>query len=204
MSSLSLSGVFIEELMYYYIFPAPTFAFLRLFRVCRVLHAIPLTRRIRKLLLAFVKSVPALFNLAFVLFLVMAIFSLIGQFNFAYVKKEAEIDDLFNFETFWSSLICMFMTSSTARWSGLLLPIMSTPPDCDPFDGDCGSPALGVAFFTAYIVLSFLLLIQLYITVVMVIINSEDAEALCDNDLQNFCKTWMKFDPDGTQLIPYR
>lgn len=186
--------------------------FLRLFRICRVLHAVPLTRGIRKVLLAFVKSVPALFNIAFVLLLVMAVFSLIGMFNFAYVRKEALMDDMFNFETFGSSMICLFMTSTTSAWGDLLQPIMNRSPDCNPFAehpgtnlvGDCGNPILGVAFSTSYIILSFLLLIQLYITVVMEIINSEDTEALCDGDLQNFCKTWMTFDPDGTQLIPYR
>lgn len=212
MCSLSLSGLFLFDIMWYYFWPAPIVGILRLFRICRVLHVIPLTRRLRKVLLAFVKSVPALFNIAFVLLLVMVIFSLIGMFNFAYVKKGAGIDDLFNFETFYSSMICLFMTSTTTEWSSLLLPIMNKPPDCDPFVehpgtdvvGDCSSPMLGIVFFTTYISLSFLLLIQLYITVVMEIINSEDAEALCDNDLQNFCTTWMKFDPDGTQLIPYR
>ncbi|CAG05621.1 unnamed protein product, partial [Tetraodon nigroviridis] len=188
-----------------------TLAFLRLFRVCRVLHVIPVTRRIRKVLLAFLKSVPALFNIAFVLLVVMVVFSLIGMFNFAYVKKAALIDDVFNFETFCSSMICLFMTSTSAGWGSLLRPFMNSPPDCDPFAehpgsdvvGDCSTPIAGVAFFASYIILSFLLLIQLYITVVMEIINSEDTETLCDDDLQNFCKTWMTFDPDDTQLIPY-
>lgn len=185
---------------------------LRLGRIGRILHVIPWTRRIRKLLLAFVKSIPALFNIAFVLFLTMVIFSLIGMFNFAYVKKEVEISDLFNFETFWSSLICLFMTSTTTAWDGLLLPIMNKPPYCDPlaehpgFDvtGDCSSPILGITFFITYVLLSFLLLIQLYVAVVLEIINSKDTEGLSDHDLQEFCKTWKKFDPDGTQLIPYR
>lgn len=209
--SLSLPGLFIGDLLWLYFWPPSIFVYLRLFRLCRVLHVFPVTRSLRKVLLALVKSVPALFNIAFVLLLVTAVFSLIGMFNFAYVKGGA-IDDLFNFETFCSGVVCLFMTSTTAEWGGLLLPILRRPPDCDPFVeepgtgavGDCSSPTLGVAFFAAYIFLTFLLLVQLYITVVMEIINSEDTEELCDDDLENFCATWMKFDPDGTQLIPYR
>lgn len=204
--------MFVHDLVDKYFLPTYAFGLLRLGRIWRILNVIPWTRRIRKLLLAFAKSIPALFNIAFVLFLTMVIFSLIGMFNFAYVKKEAAITDLFNFETFWSSLICLFMTSTTTAWDGLLLPIMNKPPSCDPlvehpgFDvtGDCSSPILGIAFFTTYILLSFLLLIQLYIAVVLEIINSEDTEGLDDYDLQEFFKTWKKFDPDGTQLIPYR
>lgn len=212
MSFLSLSGVFIFELMWVYFFHPSNLAFLRLFRICRVLHVVPFTRRIRRLLLAFVKSVPALLNISFVLLVVMIIFSLIGMFNFAYVKKEAAINDLVNFETFCNSMVCLFITSTTADWAGLLQPIMSNPPDCDPFVehpdtfvvGDCGNPTLGIVFFTTYISLSSLILILLYITAIMEIIDSGDTEALCDNDLQNFCKTWMKFDPEDTHLIPYR
>lgn len=185
---------------------------LRLFRITRVLHFIPWTRRIRKLLLAFVKSVPALFNIAFVLLLTMVVFSLIAMFNFAYIQKDSVILDHFNFETFWSSMICMFMISTTTAWQDMLLPIMQVPPSCDPFAenpgtdtiGNCSSPILGVAFFTTYLVLTFLILIQLYLTVALEIINSEDTQGLCDIDLQSFCKTWNRFDPDGTELIPYR
>lgn len=192
---------------------APTlFLLLRLFRITRVLHFIPWTRRIRKLLMAFGKSLPALFNIAFIHLLTTVVFSLIGMFNFAYVKKEFSIDDLFNFETFCSSFICMFMTSTTTAWDGMLLPIMSTPPSCDPLAehpgsdiiGDCSSPMLGVAFFTTYILLTFLLLIQLYLSVALEILNAKDTEGLSDVDLQRFCNTWKRFDPDGTDLIPYR
>lgn len=192
---------------------APTlFLVLRLFRITRVLHFIPWTRRIRKLLMAFVKSLPALFNIAFIFLLTMVVYSLIGMFNFAYVKKESGIDDLFNFETFCSSFICMFMTSTTTGWDGMLMPIMNTPPFCDAFAehpgsdviGDCSSPILGIAFFSTYLLLTFLLLIQLYITVAMEIVNSQDTEGLSDIDLQRFCNTWKRFDPDGTDLIPYR
>lgn len=162
--------------------------------------------------MAFVKSLPALLNIAFVLFLTMVVYSLIGMFNFAYVKKDFEIDDFFNFKTFCSSFICMFMTSTTTVWDGLLLPIMNRPPSCDPFaehpgsdvTGDCSSPILGIVFFSTYLLLTFLLLIQLYITVALEIINSEDTEGLSDIDLQRFCNTWKRFDPDGTDLIPYR
>lgn len=211
MSCLSLPALFIAELLWYFFSPT-IFLLLRLFRITRVLHFLPWTRRVRKLLLAFLKSLPALFNIAFVLVLTMVVYSLIGMFNFAYVKKEFAIDDFFNFETFCSSFICMFLTSTTTGWDGLLIPIMTSPPACDPAAqhpgsdvvGECSSPVLGVAFFISYLLLTFLLLIQLYITVAMEIINSQDTEGLSDIDLQRFCNSWKRFDPEGTDLIPYR
>ena len=181
-------------------------------RIGRILHLFRFTRGIRTLLLAFVKSLPALFNISFVLLTVILIFSITGMFSFGHVKKEAVIDDMFNFETFWSSLICMFMVSPSSGWSGLLHPIMNTPPDCDPLAenpgttavGDCGSPVLGLIFFSSFVFLSFLLVMHLYIAVILGTFNSEDTEELIDEDLNHFYKTWRKFDQDSTQFIPYR
>lgn len=210
------SGMFITDLMEKYFInrymTTSVIPILRLARIGRILYVIRCARGIRKLLLAFMTSLPALFNIGLVLLLLMVTFSIFGMFNFAYVKKEVSIDDMFNFETFWNSMICLFMTSTSAGWGGLLLPIMNTPPDCDSqaenpgmtVVGDCGSPILGIVFFTTYICLSFLLVVHLYIVVVLEAFNSEDTEALSDDDLQKFYKTWKKFDPDASQFIPYR
>lgn len=204
--------MFFADLMEKYFVSSTVFPILRLARIGRILYVIRCARGIRKLLLAFVTSLPALFNIVLVLLLIMVTFSIFGMFNFAYVKKGVLIDDMFNFETFGSSMICLFMTGTSTGWGGLLLPIMNTPPDCDPHTenpgmtvlGDCGSPVLGIVFFTTYIILSFLLVAHLYIVVVLEIFNSEDTEALSDDDLQKFYKTWKKFDPDASQFIPYR
>lgn len=210
--SLSFSGLFIYDIILTYYGPTSIFLLLRLFRIGRILHFIPWTRGIRKLILAFVKSIPALFNISIVLFLLMIVYSMFGMFNFANVKKEFMIDDMFNFETFWNSMICLFMTSTSSAWTNLLMPIMNTPPDCDPYAenpgtgaiGECSSPVLGVIFFITYVPLAFLLIIHLYITVVLEIFNSEDPEGLCDDDLQTFFEIWKTFDPEDTQFIPYR
>ena len=122
------------------------------------------------------------------------------------------ISDMFNFETFWNSMICVFMISTTSGWGGMLYPMMNNPPDCDPYaehpgfmvKGDCGNPTLGIVFFFTFSSLSYLLVVYLYLTVVLETLNSEDMEMLSDDDLQRFYKTWSKFDPDASQFIPYR
>ncbi len=194
-----------------YFFPLSLLSVLRLVRIGRILHLIRCARGIRKLLLAFMMSLPALFNIGLLLFLIMFTFSIFGMFNFAYVEKQAMIDDMFNFETFGNSLICLFMITTSAGWAGLLSPIMNRPPDCDNIEnpgltvkGNCGSPAIGSIFFITYIVLSFLLVVHLYIAVILETFNSEDTEPLCNEDLERFYKTWRKFDPDASQSIQYR
>ncbi|KAE8295944.1 Sodium channel protein type 4 subunit alpha B Voltage-gated sodium channel subunit alpha Nav1.4b [Larimichthys crocea] len=205
---VSIIGLFIEDLLYYYFVSLAVFSVFRLVRIGRVLHLIHCARGIRKLFLSFMMSLPALFNISLLLFLILFTFSLFGMFNFAYVKKEHMIDDMFNFETFGNSMICLLMISISA---GFHSPIMNTPPDCDldienpglAVRGNCGNPLVGIIFFTTFIVLSYLLVIHLYIAVILQTFNSEDTVELCDNEVQMFCKTWSKFDPDASQFIQY-
>lgn len=135
--------------------------------------------------------------------------------NFAYVKKEAGIDDIFNFETFGGSIICLFQITTSAGWDGLLLPMLDKePPDCDPdFEnpgtevrGNCGSPGMAMMFFCSYIIISFLVVVNMYIAIILENFNvaqEESGDALCEEDFEMFNETWEKFDVEGTQFIEY-
>lgn len=190
----------------------PLISLVRLARVFRLLYTIHCTRGMRRLLVGFVMSFPALFNIVAVLLLFKVTFALFGMFSFAHVGQEPLVNEFSNFKTFGNSMISMFMVSVSGGWSSLLYPMMNTPPDCDPLKenpglaviGDCGQPGLAIAFFASYLTLSFLLAICLYLTVILGTYNSEDNEILSDEDLQMFYNTWMKYDPDASLLIPYR
>ncbi|KAG8138734.1 hypothetical protein E2320_001534 [Naja naja] len=133
-------------------------------------------RGIRTLLFALMMSLPALFNIGLLLFLVMFIYAIFGMANFAYVVREAGIDDMFNFETFGNSMLCLFQITTSAGWDGLLSPILNTgPPFCNPklnvpstsSKGDCGNPAVGIIFFVTYIIISFLIVVNMYIAIIL-------------------------------------
>ncbi|XP_034390660.1 sodium channel protein type 4 subunit alpha B-like [Cyclopterus lumpus] len=190
------------------------FKYASLFMVLRVVHIFRLlywAKGIRKLLNAFMLSLPALFNIGLLLFIVMFTSSIFGMFNFAYVKRGYMIDDMFNFETFGNSMMCLLMITTSASWGGFLIPIMKTPPDCDPdmenpgaaIRGNCGSPAVAIVFFVTHICLTLLLVVHLYIVVILEIFEYEDAEPLSDDDFQTFYNTWKKFDPEASQFIQY-
>lgn len=195
---------------------SPTlFRVIRLARIGRILRLIKGARGIRTLLFALMMSLPALFNIGLLLFLIMFIFSIFGMSNFAYVKKEAGIDDIFNFETFGSSIICMFQITTSGGWDGLLLPMLNKEhPDCDPeFEnpgtdvrGNCGSPMVGTVFFCSYIIISFLVVVNMYIAIILENFNvaqEESGDVLCEEDFEMFNETWEKFDTGGTQFIKY-
>ncbi|KAG7232154.1 hypothetical protein INR49_009494 [Caranx melampygus] len=211
---LSIVGLLLADLIEKYFVSPTLFRVIRLARIGRILRLIRGAKGIRTLLFALMMSLPALFNIGLLLFLIMFIFSIFGMSNFAYVKKEGMMDDIFNFENFGNSMICLFMITTSAGWDGLLNPIMNIVPDCDPdvenpgstVRGNCGSPAVGIVFFTTYIIMSFLVVVNMYIAIILENFNvatEESTDPLCEDDFEMFYETWEKFDPDASQFIQY-
>ena len=71
-------------------------------------YFIQTARGIRKLLLAVVISLPALFNIGALLFLITFIYAIIGINLFGHVKHQGVLDDVVNFETFGRSMMLLF------------------------------------------------------------------------------------------------
>uniref|UniRef100_A0A8C3KL35 Sodium channel protein n=1 Tax=Calidris pygmaea TaxID=425635 RepID=A0A8C3KL35_9CHAR len=212
---LSIVGMFLAEMIEKYFVSPTLFRVIRLARIGRILRLIKGAKGIRTLLFALMMSLPALFNIGLLLFLVMFIYAIFGMSNFAYVKREAGIDDMFNFETFGNSMICLFQITTSAGWDGLLAPILNSgEPDCDPnkahpgssVKGDCGNPSVGIFFFVSYIIISFLVVVNMYIAVILEnfgVATEESAEPLSEDDFEMFYEVWEKFDPDATQFMEF-
>uniref|UniRef100_A0A672VBG0 Sodium channel protein n=1 Tax=Strigops habroptila TaxID=2489341 RepID=A0A672VBG0_STRHB len=212
---LSIVGMFLAKVIEKYFVSPTLFRVVRLARIGRILRLIKGAKGIRTLLFALMMSLPALFNIGLLLFLVMFIYAIFGMSNFAYVKREAGIDDMFNFETFGNSMICLFQITTSAGWDGLLAPILNSgEPDCDPnkthpgssVKGDCGNPSVGIFFFVSYIIISFLVVVNMYIAVILEnfgVATEESAEPLSEDDFEMFYEVWEKYDPDATQFIEY-
>ncbi|XP_068051865.1 sodium channel protein type 2 subunit alpha-like [Anomalospiza imberbis] len=212
---LSIIGMFLAEVIEKYFVSPTLFRVVRLARIGRILRLIKGAKGIRTLLFALMMSLPALFNIGLLLFLVMFIYAIFGMSNFAYVKREDGIDDMFNFETFGNSMICLFQITTSAGWNNLLNPILNSgEPDCDPnkahpgspVKGDCGNPSVGIFFFVSYIIISFLVVVNMYIAVILEnfsVATEESAEPLGEDDFEMFYEVWEKYDPDATQFIEY-
>ncbi|XP_042350013.1 sodium channel, voltage-gated, type I-like, alpha [Plectropomus leopardus] len=212
---LSIIGVFLSKLIEAYFVSPTLFRVIRLARIGRVLRLIKSAKGIRTLLFALMMSLPALFNIGLLLFLVMFIYAIFGMSNFAYVKREAGIDDLFNFETFGNSMICLFQITTSAGWDGLLSPILNKhEDDCNMskehpgsrVKGDCGSYSVGVAFFVSYIIICFLIVVNMYIAVILEnfgVATEESADPLSEDDFETFYEVWEKFDPRASQFMEY-
>ncbi|XP_038156476.1 sodium channel, voltage gated, type XII, alpha a [Cyprinodon tularosa] len=212
---LSIVGIVLADIIEKYFVSPTLFRVIRLARIGRVLRLIRAAKGIRTLLFALMMSMPALFNIGLLLFLVMFIYAIFGMANFAYVKKQDGIDDMFNFETFGNSIICLFQISTSAGWDNLLSPIMSSSPEeCDinfvntgtNARGNCGNPSVGIAFFVSYIIISFLIVVNMYIAIILEnfsVATEESTEPLSEDDFEMFYEVWEKFDSEATQFIEF-
>ena len=109
--------------------PDPTLLrVIRIFRVTRVLRLVKSAKGIRTLLFSLAVSLPALFNIGLLLFLIMFIYAVFGMQFFMHIKHSAGIDEMFNFETFGHSMILLFQTATSAGWDGVLSGLLIQPP----------------------------------------------------------------------------
>merc|ERR1719245_1963036 len=208
---LSILGIVLSDLIEKYFVSPTLLRVVRVAKIGRVLRLVKGARGIRTLLFALAMSMPALFNICLLLFLVMFIFSIFGMSAFMSVKLRGTLDETFNFRTFGQSMILLFQMSTSAGWDGVLNGIMDES-DCLPanpetgYAGDCGNTMVAIGFLLSYLVISFLIVINMYIAVILENYSqaTEDVtEGLTDDDYDMYYEIWQQFDPNGTQYIKY-
>lgn len=121
---LSIVGTILKEWIAKVFFSPTLLRVVRVVKIGRILRLVKGARGIRTLLFALAMSLPALFNICLLLFLVMFIYAIFGMSFFMNVKKRYGIDDTFNFSTFFKSFILLFQMCTSAGWDGVLAAIM--------------------------------------------------------------------------------
>lgn len=191
----------------------------RIFRIGRVLRLIKAAKGIRKLLFALVISLPALFNIAMLLFLVVFIYAIFGMTIFGFVKTTPSMSDVVNFQTFPNSLLLLFRLCTAAGWNEILDPLMISKPNCNDTHvtmpdysiiersgGDCGDSILAPLFMSTFVMLTFLIIINLYIAVILENFSQaheQEEVGITEDDFEMFYMTWEQYDPHATQFIKY-
>jgi hypothetical protein len=181
----------------------------RVFRVGRVLRLVKSAKGIRTLLFSLAVSLPALFNIGLLLFLVMFIYSIFGMSFFMHVRQMYGIDDIFNFETLFHSMIILFQISTSAGWDGVLAALMNEE-ECDNTTtevsptGDCGNRGQAIVYIVTYLVISFLVVINMYIAVILENFSqaTEDVQqGLTQDDFDMYYEIWELYDEKASQYI---
>ncbi|KAF6101020.1 sodium voltage-gated channel alpha subunit 11 [Phyllostomus discolor] len=187
-------------------FPPTLFRIVRLARIGRILRLVRAARGIRTLLFALMMSLPSLFNIGLLLFLVMFIYAIFGMNLFCKVQPSAGIDDIFNFKTFVGSLLCLFQITTSAGWDALLYPMLTPEASCGSDGKNCYLSTIAITYFVSYIIISFLIVVNMYIAVILENFNiatEESEDPLGEDDFEMFYEVWEKFDPGATQFIEY-
>ncbi|KAH0627625.1 hypothetical protein JD844_003609 [Phrynosoma platyrhinos] len=192
-------------------FPPTILRIIRVARVSRLLRVIRGARGLRTLLFALLMSLPALTNIGLLLFLIMFIYAIFGMGNFACASLKGGIDNIFNFQTFGGSMLCLFEITTSAGWHSLLNPMLdssssSTCSGPSQKKGPCVNKSVAISYFVSYIIISFLIVVNMYIAVIIENLNvatEESTEPLGDDDFEIFYEVWARFDPEATQFISY-
>ena len=183
----------------------------RVLRIGRLLRYFNGAKGIRRLLVALVISLPALVNIGALLFLVLFIYSIIGMSNFGYVKKQGAINEINNFETFGNSMLLLFRLATSAGWNEVLDSLMIQTPDYDPTyknapNGNCGTKWIAVIYFVTYILITYLIIVNMYIAVILENFNQaheQEEIGITDEDIEMFYAVWQLYDPLATQYIEF-
>ena len=182
---------------------------LRIFRIARLLRLVEFAKGIRQLLWALMISLPALFNIGTLLFMVIFIYAIIGMSAFGNVKREGDLNDTVNFETFGTALLLLFRLATGSGWNDIMDALMLQPPDCDPTylslpNGNCGSFS-AVLYLASYIIVVFLVIVNMYIAIILENVNrAHEIEDFCitKENFDSYHITWGTFVHDGKTYLP--
>ncbi|XP_037037155.1 sodium channel protein 60E isoform X3 [Bradysia coprophila] len=207
----SIFGILMEDIMIDLPISPTLLRVVRVFRIGRILRLIKAAKGIRKLLFALVVSLPALFNIGALLALITFIYAILGMSLFGHVRLQGALDDMVNFQTFGRSMQLLFRLMTSAGWNDVLESLMIQWPDCDPHfnnqaNGDCGHPILAITYFTSFIIISYMIVINMYIAIILENFNQahqEEEIGIVEDDLEMFYIRWSKYDPHATQFIHF-
>ena len=182
---------------------------LRIFRIARLLRLVEFAKGIRRLLWALMISLPALFNIGTLLFMVIFIYAIIGMSAFGHVKREGELSDTVNFETFGSALLLLFRLSTGSGWNDIMDALLLEPPHCDPNymdlpNGNCGSFS-AILYLASYVIVVFLVIVNMYIAIILENVNrAHEIEDFCitKENFDSYYITWGAFVHDGKPYLP--
>jgi hypothetical protein len=112
-------------------------------------------------------------------------------------------------------MITLFPLCTSAGWSSVLKALTNdNPPHCDAniptlsqvSKGNCGNSNIAIPFLVSYLIISFLVVVNMYIAVILENFSQareEVQQGLTDDDYDMYYEVWQRYDPDGTEFISY-
>lgn len=201
----------VVELVLYLVVPAyaerPQ---LQIFRLIRVLRIVRDRKSLRRLVHTGYRSLPAMWNIGSLLFLVFYIFSFFAMACFHRVRTVLYdstgqlLDYNLNFRNFPRSMISLYLVATLDNWGEIMSGAAVNAPYCTAGES-CGSTLLARGFFIFFIVAVAFVMINLFIAVVLenfsesVLLPTYMKERMADVNL--FRNAWVTYDPAGRQVV---
>ncbi|CAG7722563.1 unnamed protein product [Allacma fusca] len=208
-----------EKFSAIFLVPPTMLRIVRVFRIGRVLRLIKAAKGIRKLLFALVVSLPAIFNIGALLFLITFIYSILGMALFSGIAKNEAVDEVFNFDTFGSSFLMLLrLMIMAAGWNDVLSAMTIEEPSCggtyrnikcgnlDAGEGSCPNFLFATAYMVSFIIITDLIVLNMYVAVILENFydaSQEEEVGIVEDDLEMFYVRWSRYDPQATQFIDF-
>eukprot|EP01029_Cantina_marsupialis_P023747 TRINITY_DN5981_c0_g2_i1.p1 TRINITY_DN5981_c0_g2~~TRINITY_DN5981_c0_g2_i1.p1 ORF type:complete len:1476 (+),score=490.12 TRINITY_DN5981_c0_g2_i1:408-4430(+) len=188
---------------------------LRAFRVGRIIRIARSATMIRRLFNAMLISLPSLMNVGGLLFLMLFIYSIMGNQLFALVGRRGFLDEHVNFESFWNSMLILVRAYTGESWNGIMYDLAEEPSGCisDPQyiyalgeweDGGCGDPTFSYIFWLSFTLVITFVLLNVFIAVILEGFDDsssrEDAK-FSDDQIKMFTEHWAMYDPEASGFI---
>jgi hypothetical protein len=194
----------------------PVATLLRIFRVARIIRLVRTSRGILLLFRTLIVSLPALANVGIILVLLLFIFAIIGMNLFAGVRRNDNLNEVANFDSFFTAMLTLFRCSTGENFNSILHNLEIQPPYCLALDADdgsgllanCGDTVAPAMYFSLFSTLSTLVLIKLLVAVVldnfsdMLDADKEsDTFKLTPDVVEAYTEAWGVCDPDATKFL---
>ena len=136
--------------------------------------------------------------------------------QFGNIRHTSFLDDITNFETFFRSMILLFRLTTAGGWNDVLEPMLNDD-NCNSTHrimpdgtakavtgGDCANPGLSIFYMATYIIITYLIIINMYIAVILENFNQaheQEEVGITEDDFEMFYVVWERYDPHATQFI---
>eukprot|EP00322_Chrysochromulina_rotalis_P026742 CAMPEP_0115869128 /NCGR_PEP_ID=MMETSP0287-20121206/21651_1 /TAXON_ID=412157 /ORGANISM="Chrysochromulina rotalis, Strain UIO044" /LENGTH=1138 /DNA_ID=CAMNT_0003323809 /DNA_START=89 /DNA_END=3502 /DNA_ORIENTATION=- len=191
---------------------------LRTVRVLRIIRTVKAAKGVRVLLTTLLLSLPALYNIASIFFILLTLYSILGMRLFGNIVHGDYLNEYANFCTFPTAMLTMLRCATGESWNGLMHDTMITPsvvysgsgatvPSCSSTDGTCGSPFASVLFFVSFQVVATFVVLNMMIALILEEYSkalNRDKHRVSADHAELFVETWAQFDPYATGMIHVR
>eukprot|EP01065_Artemidia_motanka_P023713 TRINITY_DN28384_c0_g1_i1.p1 TRINITY_DN28384_c0_g1~~TRINITY_DN28384_c0_g1_i1.p1 ORF type:complete len:1694 (+),score=549.11 TRINITY_DN28384_c0_g1_i1:89-5170(+) len=198
--------------------PAAALGAIRMLRVARIFKLMTASRGIKFLFRTLIVSLPEIFNITFLAFLLIYVYTIFGKEVFGRIRFQSEVNNNANFRTSPDGLWTIFRILTLDNWHLLMHDTEVRPPLCTSasngrlthngadWDGpwadhnDCGNPVLARLFFLSFFLVGVYVFLNLVIAVILDKfghIYSEDNFSLNEDHLKEYDDSWSAQDLRG-------